>query len=340
MRKRILVTGGAGFMGSHLAEYLLNEGHDVYVVDDLSGGYRDNVPKGAEFILLDLREKEKTATIIKRIKPEIIYHLAADAREGRSQFMPIDCNSRNLTAYLHLLVPAIRAGFDKIVVTSSMSVYGRQQPPFSEDLEPRPEDIYGQSKAAMETDTKVLANVHKFRYTILRPHNVYGPRQNLADPFRNVVAIFINCVLRGKQFYIYRDENGESCKRAFSYIDDVTPCVARAGFDSKCDGEIINVGPVEECSIDTLAELVLSVSGRKDLRPKSLPLRPQEVKDAWCTNEKAQRLLGYKTTITLEEGIKRMWKWAKSAGPKEPKYEEEFEIESPDLPRTWKERLI
>jgi UDP-glucose 4-epimerase len=333
---KILVTGAAGFMGSHLVDKLVEEGHEVYSLDDLSGGFIENVNPKSRFIQLDLRNKEATENLIKEVEPELIFHLAADATEGRSQFTPIECTARNLTAYLNLLVPAIKHGTKKMVMFSSMAVYGNQSPPFDEDLEPRPEDVYGVSKAAMENVTKILSEVYGFKYTILRPHNVYGPRQNMADPYRNVIAIFMNCLLRNKTFYIYGD--GEQ-RRAFSYINGQVPCMVKAGFDNKVDGKIINIGPAKEVSINKVAELVLKVSG-KNFRPVYMPERPREVKNAWCTNDKAARLLGYRDTLSLEEGIKRMWEWAKSFGPRTPRYIENMELSNAKIPETWKNKLI
>jgi len=224
-----------------------------------------------------------------------------------------------------------------------MSVYGAQKPPFSENLEPKPEDIYAISKSAMERATKIMSKVHGFKYTIVRPHNVYGPKQNLADPYRNVVAIFINCLLRNKNFYIYGD--GEQ-KRAFTYIDDFTPYFAKTGFSKKTDGEIINIGPQEEHSINELAAQILKAFGfdknhiPRHLLPKYLPDRPQEVKLAYSTDEKAKKLLGFKHRFSLEEGIKRTVEWAKKIGPQEPHYMEALEIETSKTPKTWKRKLI
>jgi len=341
---KILVTGVAGFIGSHLAEYLLRDKtHKVFGVDDLSGGFLRNVPRRCKFTKLDLRNKEATRIYIEQIKPELIYHLAADATEGRSQFTPINCTERNYFSYLNLLVPAINNGLKKMVVTSSMSVYGAQKPPFSEDLEPRPEDIYAVSKAAMEKATEILSKVHGFKYTIARPHNIYGPKQNLSDPYRNVVAIFINCLLRNKNFYIYG--NGEQ-KRAFTYIDDFTPYFAKTGFLEKTNSEIINIGPQKEYSINELAVQVLKAFGfskgniPKYLAPKYLPDRPQEVKLAYSTEQKAKRLLGFKHKISLKEGIKRTVEWARKIGPQEPRYMESLEIKTGKTPEAWKRRLI
>jgi UDP-glucose 4-epimerase len=340
--RRILVTGAAGFMGSHLVDALVDAGHDVYGVDDMSGGFWRNVNPGSHFTELDLRLKEPATRFVEEVKPQILFHLAADATEGRSQFTPLTCTERNLMAYLHTLVPAIRFGVEKVVLTSSMSVYGAQPPPFDESMRPEPEDIYGVSKAAMEHTTRILGHVHGFAHTIIRPHNVYGPRQNIADPYRNVIGIFINACLQGKNFYIYGD--GEQ-RRAFTYIDDFTPYMARAGFDPATDGETINLGPRDEFSINHLAEVVLGFfypdgSMSERMRPQHLPPRPMEVRDAYCTDEKARRLLGYRPTISLEEGVGRMIAWAKELGPQKPRYMDELELTTDETPVTWTQKLI
>lgn len=340
---RILVTGAAGFMGSHLVDSLIAEGFEkVYGVDDFSGGYIDNINPKSSFSQLDLREKAKTASLVDDIKPEIIFHLAADATEGRSQFTPISCTERNYLAYLNLLIPAIKNGIKKVVLTSSMSVYGGQKPPFVEDMLRLPDDIYGISKAAMERATEILSNVHGFKYVIIRPHNVYGPGQNLSDPYRNVVAIFINCILNNKNFFIYGD--GEQ-KRAFSYIDDFTPYIIKSAFLDEAEGKIFNIGPVEEHTINELAEIVLKnffPDGNvpDNLRPKYVPARPMEVKEAWCSMDNAMKILGYKTTITLDIGVKKMIEWAKKKGAQNFKYLDSLEIVNKNTPVTWAEKLI
>lgn len=339
---KVLVTGAAGFMGSHLVDALLNEGHEVYGVDDLSGGYMDNVNQKSSFTKLDLQERKATEEYVNRVKPEIVFHLAADATEGRSQFTPINCTMRNYVAYLNLLIPCIKNGMKKMILTSSMSVYGAQKAPFSEDMERRPEDIYGISKAAMEHATEILSEVHNFKYTIIRPHNVYGPRQNLADPYRNVIAIFINRALQGKHFYVYGEGNQ---KRAFSYIDDFTPYILKAGFDDVANGEIFNIGPVQEYSINELASVVLDEffsDGNipENMKPEHLPLRPKEVVDAWCTVDKAEKLLGYKTTVNLREGVRKMVEWAREKGPQEFHYLDDLELVNEETPETWKKRLL
>jgi len=335
---KILVTGSAGFIGSHLVDNLLNKGHTVYGIDDLSGGYLENISTIAKktFFKINLRNKNKTADFISTIKPKIIYHLAASAREGLSQFSPIEHTENNYNAYLNLLIPAINNKVKRIVLCSSMAVYGDQKPPFYETMPRKPVDIYGVAKTAMEEATEIMADVYKFEYVILRPHNVYGPRQNLADPYRNVVAIFINSLLRKKPFYIYGD--GEQ-KRAFSYIDDIIPPIVKAGLRQNANGEIINIGPEREYSINHLAKLVLKAFN-SSLSPIYLSDRPKEVKEAFCSSKKAEGLLGFKATVSLERGIEMMVSWARSRGFMNPKYKETLELQHKNIPKTWSEKLI
>lgn len=340
---KILVTGAAGFMGSHLVDYLVKNGHKAYGIDDLSGGFMRNVSPKSVFYKIDLRNKEKTISLIKKIKPQVIFHLAADATEGRSQFTPIECTTRNYNAYLHVLSGAITAKTKRIVLASSMSVYGDQTPPFSEDMKPKPVDMYGIAKTSMEQATYVLAQVYGFEYVILRAHNVYGPRQNLSDPYRNVIGIFINRMLQRKHFFIYGDGTQ---KRSFSYIDDVTPYLAKAGFLRETNGEIINIGPKEENTINEIATEVLShfVSDLehipKHLKPLCLPERPQEVRYAYCTDEKARKLLGFRQRVKLKEGIAKMVSWAEKIGPQKFTYLKNLELVAKETPKTWTKKLI
>ena len=339
---RVLVTGSAGFMGSHLVDALVDVGHQVFGIDDLSGGYKRNVNPKSTFFKQDLRDKEKTAEVIKKIKPRILFHLTADATEGRSQFTPIECTERNYLAYLNTLIPCIRQGIRRVVLTSSMSVYGSQEPPFSERMAPWPDDIYGIGKAAMERATQLMAKVHGFEYCIVRPHNVYGPRQNMADPYRNVVAIFINCLLNNKHFYIYGDGRQ---KRAFTYIDDFTPYFIKTGFQKNCSRQIINLGPRKEYTINYLARIVMKnfFDGQKipkKLKPKHLPDRPMEVRDAFCTSGRAEKLLGFKPRFNLDFGVGEMIVWAKRMGAQKPVYLKKLELVNKDTPITWKKKLI
>jgi len=329
---KILVTGAAGFIGSHLFDCLIKDGHQVLGIDNYSiGNYKHTDIKKLDL----LTDKIKVAKLISRFKPKLIYHLAAWAHEGLSNFSPIRIIENNIDAYLGVLIPAINNKVNKIILVSSLSVYGNQKAPFNEKMLKKPVDIYGVSKAAMEEITEILSKVHRFEYVIVRLHNVYGPRQNLADPYRNVVGIFINCLLRNKPFYIYGDGRQ---KRAFSYIDDILPSLVKTGF-KKISGEIFNLGSTTTYSINDLSATVRRHFPSAP-EPIYLPTRPQEVDNVYSNNRKAKKILGFTDKTTLEEGIKKMITWAKKTGPQRPRYLKEIEIKSIKTPKTWMRKLI
>jgi UDP-glucose 4-epimerase len=335
-KKRILITGCAGFIGSHLAENLASDGYKVWGIDNLSLGKLENIPSNITFIKCDLTNPKTTKAAIEKIKPTLIYHLAAWAHEGLSQFMPRLICENNFNAFLNLIVPAVKNGMKRIVVVSSFSVYGKQKAPFDETMDTKPEDVYAIAKSAMEKTTEVLSDIHGFDYTIIRPHNVYGPKQNLSDPYRNVVGIFINRLMKGLPPIIYGD--GKQT-RSLTYIDDLTPYLAKSGLTNKTKGEIINIGPYNPVSITKLATIVLKTLN-SNLKPIYFPKRPRDVKNAYCQNLKAERLLGYQTKTNLENGIRKTVEWAKKIGPVKFKYLDELELTGNKLPKTWAKRLI
>ncbi len=326
---KILVTGGAGFIGSHLVDRLVRK-HEVFVIDDLSGGYKKNLNPKAGFSKLDLRDRDGADRIITGIKPDIVYHLAANAAENKAQFSPIDITSRNYNTFINTLVPSLKSGMKRIIVTSSIAVYGSLQTPFKENDKPEPEDLYGISKLAMEETLKVLAKVHSFEYVITRPHNVYGPRQNMKDPYRNVVTIFMNSLLKRKPYFIYGDGKQRRC---FSYIDEVTDALFKCGFED-VSGKIFNVGADKDYSIIELADMIQKVSGI-NIEPTFIEDRPQEVKIAIADHKNAKKYLGYKDITTLEKGIRKTWEYAKKMGPQVPVFTE-VEIPSTKLPANWR----
>lgn len=329
---KIIVTGAAGFIGSHLLDYLLGLGYEVVGIDNYSvGNYQHTAIKRLDL----LKNQKEISKLISTFKPKVIYHLAAWAHEGLSQFSPTRIIENNLNAYLTILIPAINSKVKKIILFSSMSVYGNQKPPFTENMDRKPIDIYGVAKTAMEQTTEILADVHNFEYVILRLHNVYGPRQNMADPYRNVIAIFINCLLRRKSFYIYGD--GEQ-KRAFSYIDELIPYLAKVGWEDVAN-KIINIGSSKPYTINQLANEILKHFINVPA-PIYLPDRPQEVKNAYASSKMAQKLLSYKDQTSFQEGIKKMVYWAKSVGPVKQRYLKRLELLSHNTPRTWRDKLI
>lgn len=330
---RILVTGSAGFMGSWLQDILIEKGHEVVGVDDLSGGYERNIHPDCEFIKGDLRDTKVCERAVKGV--DLIYHLAAYAAEGQSVFSFDMINDINITSSNRLLTAAINEGVPKIVFTSSMAAYGKAKPPMDESLPRAPVDPYGLGKAYVEGLLESCANAFGLKYVIIRPHNVYGPRQNIADFSRNVIGIFMNRIMNNKPPFIYGD--GEQT-RAFSYVKDAMPAIAEAGFEKKAEGQIINVGSDEVVSVNKMAEIVLEAMNSK-LKPIYKEERPNEVKHAWCTIKKSGQLLGYKTRHSLRDGIREMIEWCRTIGPQEVKYGLPLQI-TKNAPEVWVKKMI
>ena len=320
-------------MGSWLVDELIRAGHEVVSADNLLGGSKRNVNPDCKFILADLRRRSEVAPLVKGV--EVVYHLAAYAAEGQSIFSPVSINEINIAPMNNLLVEAVNNNVERFVFTSSMAVYGRQTPPFSEDLPRRPEDPYGAAKTYCETMLEIFADTYQFDHVILRPHNVYGPRQNTADPYRNVLGIWINRILRDKPPIIYGD--GEQT-RAFSYIEDVTPAIIQAGRSDKANGQIINIGTDETATINKACSLLLGIMNSSH-KPVHEPARPGEVKHAYSTVQKSIDLLGYRTKHSLKDGLAKMVDWARKLGPQEPTYTLPLEI-TKKAPRVWLEKAM
>lgn len=333
--KRVFVTGAAGFLGSHLAEALLAAGHHVVGCDNLVGGYRDNVPPGCEFHQADCTDLKAMRLLTQGA--EIVYHCAAYPYEGLSVFSPSVVNNSIYQATSTVVSAFVQNKGRRFIFLSSMARYGANATPFAEDMPTLPQDPYALSKVASEDLVKLMSRVFGFEYVIAVPHNIIGPRQKYDDPFRNVVAIFINRMLQGKQPIIYGDGRQ---KRCFSFVQDCLDPLLKMLDRKDVVSEVVNIGPDEEfVTINELARAVAGLVGF-DLDPIYLPDRPQEVKEATCSAEKARRLLGYRTTYTLQRGLEEMIAWVKARGPKPFDYYLEVEIVNEMTPRSWKERLM
>ena len=332
---KILVTGVAGFLGSHLSEQLSLLGHKVVGVDNMMGGYKDNIPNNIEFHNVDCCDFEKVKSIMKGV--EIVYHCAATAHEGLSVFSPFEITKNNYLASVSIFSAAVNERVKRIIFCSSMARYGTQKYPFTEKMEPKPVDPYAISKVAAEQVLINLCELNKVEWVIAVPHNIIGPRQKYDDPFRNVVSIMINRMLQGKAPIIYGD--GEQT-RCFSYIDDCLSCLLPM-LDSKAvNKQIINIGPDEEfVTINKVAELCSNVTGL-NLPPIYKKDRPQEVKHAICSADKARKLLDYKTKITLKEGIQKTYEYIKRRGVKPFEYHINLEINNDLTPDTWTKKEI
>lgn len=333
---KIAITGVAGFLGSHIADYCLSNGHEVTGVDNLVGGYRSNVPEGVVFHHTDATDPARLIGAF--TGADIVLHTACTAYEGLSVFSPslVVRNTSLLTAAV--MSAAIKCGVKKVVHFSSMARYGTQDTvPFTEDMTPKPQDPYGISKVEAERLVSNLSDTHGVDYAILVPHNIIGPRQKYDDPFRNVASIMINRMLQNKQPIIYGDGTQQRC---FSFIQDVINPMAVATFTDVVNRQVTNIGPDEEfVTINSLAEKIANIIGF-DIDPIYMPGRPQEVKDANCSADKARALLGYTTTTTLDQGLRELVTWIDSKGPKAFEYHLPLEFITEKTPRTWSEKLM
>lgn len=332
---RVFITGIAGFLGSHLAERLIDMGHNVVGCDSLLGGELVNVPPEAEFYQYDCRDFNAMAKVMKGA--ELVYHCAATAYEGLSVFAPAMVTDNIVTGSVSVFSAAIAGGARRIVFCSSMARYGTNQVPFLESYTPKPQDPYGIAKVAAEQILVNLAAVHGLEYAIAVPHNIIGARQKFDDPYRNVASIMANLMLQGRQPFIYGD--GEQ-SRCFSHVEDCLSCLLALGLTNAGLGEVINIGPDEE--FVTINHLYRTLKGITGFEGQAIHLtgRPQEVKHAACSSLKARSLLGYQTTRSLEDGLTDIVDYIRDVGPRKFRYHLDIEIRTEKTPRTWTERLM
>jgi UDP-glucose 4-epimerase len=326
-----LVTGGAGFLGAHVASALLDKGHTVVVLDDLSGGFTDNVPSGATFVQGSVTDASFVGGLFDEHGFDYVFHLAAYAAEGLSHFIRRFNYTNNVLGSMTLINEAVQHEVKCFVFTSSIAVYGAEQTPMTEDTTPQPEDPYGIAKLAVEQDLKAAKHMFGLDHVIFRPHNVYGEYQNIGDRYRNVVGIFMNQLMRGEPLTVFGD--GEQT-RAFSYIADVAPAIAASIDMPEAYNETFNVGADRPYTVNELAGSVMKAMGIEgELR--HLPAR-NEVVDAFADHSKARRVFGTGDPVPLQEGLDRMAAWAKQVGPR--KGEEFGDIElTRGLPPVWLE---
>ncbi|MBD79634.1 MAG: UDP-glucose 4-epimerase [Crocinitomicaceae bacterium] len=304
-----LVTGGAGFIGAHVSRELIKMGHTVIVLDDLSGGNRNYLAEGVEFIEGSILDHQLLEKIFNENEIDYVYHLAAYAAEGLSHFIKRFNYNNNLIGSVNLINESVKHKIKCFVFTSSIATYGALEPPMTEDMTPIPEDPYGIAKLAVEQELRVTKEMFDLDYVIFRPHNVYGEYQNLGDKYRNVVGIFMNQIMQGNALTVFGD--GQQ-SRAFSYIGDVAPHIAKCVDIKESYGQIFNIGADSEFTVNELAKVVMKAMGcESELR--YLEAR-NEVVHAYASHEKARKVFGTGSLTTLEEGVRKMADWAKTQG--------------------------
>jgi UDP-glucose 4-epimerase len=326
----ILVTGAAGFIGSHVAEQLLARGHDVVGLDDLSGGFTDNLPKTTKFYEGSVLDTALVAQIFGGHRITHVFHLAAYAAEGLSHFIRRFNYTNNIVGSMNVLNEAVKAEVKCFVFTSSIAVYGAKQTPMHEQLTPEPEDPYGIAKYAVEMDLAAARRMFGLDWIVFRPHNVYGERQHLGDRYRNVIGIFMNQLMRGEPMTIFGDGTQT---RAFSYIGDVAPLIARSIEVPAALNQVFNIGSDEPTTVNELATLVAKAMN-KPASIRHLETR-KEVLHAVADHSKLERVFDYRAKWRLEDGLKRMAEWALSTGPREPSRRSDIEVWK-NLPNSWK----
>jgi UDP-glucose 4-epimerase len=331
-RPKALVTGAAGFLGSHVVRALQADGRCTPVaLDDLSGGFRENVPAEVEFVEGSITDPGLLDRLFTKHSFRFVYHLAAYAAEGLSHFIRRFNYTNNVVGSVNLINEAVNHDVECFVFTSSIAVYGAGEPPLREDQTPEPEDPYGIAKLAVEHDLAAAQRMWGLRHVIFRPHNVYGEYQNLGDPYRNVVGIFMNQIMRGEPMSIFGDG---SQQRAFTYVGDIAPPIARAPFCAEAANQIYNIGADTPYTVNQLAQAVAGAMGEPGHPIAHLAAR-KEVHIAYSDHSKAIRDFGRYATTSLDDGLARMAAWAKTAGSRTGRPFDAVEVLK-QLPPSWR----
>lgn len=333
---KIFCTGVAGFTAAHIAHEAINRGWEVTGIDSMVASVA-NAPEGVKWIQADCCNPSEYSHLLEDV--DAVYHVAASPYEGFSVFSPAIVYRNTIDSTVSLLVAAINAGVKRFIYISSMSRYGYGIPPFTEDMPADPVDPYGFAKVAAEQAVQNLCSLHGLEWCIAVPHNVYGPGQRYWDPYRNVAAIMANRVLLGKAPIVYGDGNQ---RRSLSYIaDTVAPMIIMADHPDAAE-QIFNVGPGDEgLTMNEIAFKIIKLA-EVGIEPEYYPSRPTEARQAYCSDEKTQRVLGYKCQWDVDTGLSELIKWIRTCGPREFDYHLPLEITNTPLqiPRTWSERLM
>ena len=306
MNKTVLITGVAGLLGARLADWIVEKKPEYTVigVDNLEGGYIENINDAVIFRKTESVNSDHINNLFEQYKPENVFHFATNAAEGLSPFIRCFNYTNNLLATANIVNNCIKHDVNRLVFTSTMAVYGHGNPPFDESHQPAPIDPYGVAKFACEQDIQIAGEQHGLDWCIIRPHNVYGEKQNIWDKYRNVLGIWMYQHLNNKPMTIYGD--GEQT-RAFSYIDDCLEPLWKSAIDPKSSKQIINLGGTIEYTINEANQILREVIGSGEV----VYLEPRhEVRAAHPTWQKSVDILGYKETTPLKDGLEIMWKWA------------------------------
>ena len=320
---KILITGVAGLIGSRLSDWIIENKPEaeVFGIDDLSGGYLENLNPKLKFIKLDIsRSNNELSLAFDQIKPDYVFHFAAYAAEGLSPFIRTYNYDNNLRATASIVNECIRHDVKRLIFTSTLAVYGHGYGGiFDESQIPKPIDPYGVAKYACEMDIQIAGEQHGLDWCIIRPHNVYGIKQNIWDKYRNVLGIWMFQHLQNEPMTIFGDGNQT---RAFSYIDDSLEPLWNAAIKKEASKEIINLGGIEEHSINGACKILQEVIGEGEIVYKEAR---HEVKFSIPTYQKSIDILGFEHKTDLKDGLSNMWNWAKEQPKRErfiwPSYE-------------------
>lgn len=308
MSSKVLVTGAAGLFGANFCKYLCDKGYEVIGIDNMSGGYKEFVDRRVELYYWDLKDGFSVDEVFETHKPEYVFHFAAYAACGLSPFIRNFNYTNNILASANLINSSINHDVKKFIFTSSMTVYGANTPPFTEDMPYNPSDPYAIAKMAVELDLKDAKERHGLDYSVVRPHNVHGIYQNIWDRYRNVIGIFIRKAIAKENLVVYGDG---SQIRAFSDIKYYMEPMEKLMFEHS--GETFNLGTDETTTIMELARLVQKVSYDMGHRVDIVHAEPRnEVHTAYCDHTKAKKMLGFSDKTDLEQLVRNMYVWAQS----------------------------
>ena len=297
---KVLVTGGAGFIGSNLVRELLERGDDVRVLDNFSTGNRRNIEGlDVEVVEGELRSYERVHNAVRGV--EVVFHLGALGSVPRSVQDPLTSSAVNVEGTLNVLLAARDEGIRRVVYTSSSSIYGVSNPlPLSETMPPDPISPYGVAKLAAERYCVSFSRVYDLETVVLRYFNVFGPRQDPTSQYAAVVPLFITEIDAGEPVTIFGD--GEQ-SRDFTFVGNVVDATAAAGAAPEANGRIMNVAAAAPASVNTLAETIGSILG-KQVEKRYAPERLGDVRDSWADISEAKRLLDFEPRVGLEEGLR------------------------------------